>query len=137
MWTCPRCGRRFANRNQWHSCGRTSERQHLRGASPEVAAIYRRFAAMVRRCGPVTVEALTTRIGFKARTTFAAVSLGRDRLRAHVILRRRLESRRFTRVQSYSPGSHEHGFEIRRLEDLDDEVQGWLCEAYAAGGGPR
>src|SRR3712207_8277920 len=30
MWTCPRCGRSFANRNQPHACGPLDLDRHLR-----------------------------------------------------------------------------------------------------------
>ena len=46
MWTCPRCGRSFANRNQWHACGPLDLERHLAGKDPEVVAIFRRLLAL-------------------------------------------------------------------------------------------
>jgi transposase-like protein len=51
MWKCDGCGRRFANRNQSHFCGRYTLRGHLRGRAPEALAIYRGLAKLTRRCG--------------------------------------------------------------------------------------
>jgi hypothetical protein len=133
MWTCPRCGRDFANRNQTHACGEWTVDDHLRFASPEVANLFRRFAELVERCGPVTLAPTKTRIGFKVRMTFAAVSLRRDRLDAHVILARRLEDPRFVEIASFGPRSHQHRFQIASVDDLDAQVLGWLREAYAVG----
>lgn len=107
-------------------------RQHLRGATPTVRDLFRRFAAMVRRCGPFTYAPVKTRIGFQVRMTFADVVLKKDGLHAYVILARRLESPRFTRIESPSPRNHAHHLEVRGREDLD-EVQAWLEEAYRVG----
>jgi Domain of unknown function (DUF5655) len=133
MWTCPRCGRKFANRNQSHACGSWTVDDHLRAASAEVSELYRGFVALVERCGPVTLAPTKTRIGFKVRMTFAAVSLRRDRLDAHVILARRLEDPRFVEVASFGPRSHQHRFRIASLDELDEQVLGWIREAYAVG----
>lgn len=122
LWRCPRCGRRFANRNQWHSCGRFTVRDHLERRPAGVVAIYRRFARAVRACGPVIVSPAKTRIGFKARMTFAAVSLRARWVDAHVILARRLSHPRFTRIETYSPRCHEHRFRLRSADDVDADV---------------
>lgn len=84
MWTCPRCGREFANRGQRHACGRWTVDDHLRTATPVVAELFHSLVALVEACGPVTLGPTKTRIGFKVRMTFAAVSLRRDRLDADV-----------------------------------------------------
>ena len=133
MWRCPKCGRAFANRNQWHSCGIYRVDDLLAKADPKVADLYRRFERMVRRCGPVTVSPTKTSIGFKVRTTFAGVAFEAEGLRVGVLLARRLESPRFVKVASFSPRNHEHVFRIRDSRDLDDEVQSWLREAYQVG----
>lgn len=133
MWTCPHCGRQFANRNQSHACGAWTVDDHLREASPEVAELLHRFIELVERCGPAALAPTKTRIGFKVRMAFAAVSLRRDRLDAHVILARRLEDPRFVEIVSFGPRSHQHRFRIASTAELDDQLLGWLREAYAVG----
>jgi DNA-directed RNA polymerase subunit RPC12/RpoP len=103
LWICPKCGRRFANRNQSHSCGHCTIKQHLKGKSPHVTALYKRFLELVRQCGSVILAPTKTRIGFQVRMIFAAVSLKQGGLACHVVLSRRLENPRFTRVESTSP----------------------------------
>ena len=133
LWRCPRCGRRFANLNQSHTCARHTLTEHLAGKSPEVVALYRRFATMVRSCGPVTVIPEKTRIAFQVRMSFAAVMLKRRWLDGHVVLARRLEDPRFRAIQTISPGNHVHQFRIETPDQLDDRVSQWLREAYAVG----
>jgi Domain of unknown function (DUF5655) len=133
MWTCPRCGRAFANRNQSHACGDWTLEDHLRDASPEVGALVRRFVALVEQCGPVDVVATKTRIGFKVRMTFAALMPKRRWVDAHVVLARRREGERFRRIDTFGPRSHVHAFRLVEPGDLDAEVLDWLREAYAVG----
>ncbi len=133
LWTCPKCKRRFVNLNQTHSCGSYTVEQHLRGRSSNVVSLYEQFVALVKRCGPVTVVSAKTRIGFQVRMIFSTLSLSKSGLACHVVLSRRLENPRFTRIQSLSPRNHVHYFRIRSVEDLDDEVAGWLREAYEVG----
>jgi len=50
-----------------------------------------------------------------------------------VVLARRLEHPRFRRIDSISPRNHVHHFRLARLEEVDDEIAGWLAEAYRVG----
>ncbi len=134
LWICPKCQRPFANRNQPHSCGKHTVAEHLKDKSTHVKSLYRAFEALVKQCGPVVIVPARTRIGFQVRMIFASINkLGDDHLDAHVVLARRLASPRFTRIESLSPRNHVHHFQIYTLAELDAEVAGWLCEAYAVG----
>ena len=65
---------------------------------------------------------------------FAAVNrLNDDGLAAHVVLARRLEHPRFTRIESISPRNHVHHFMIQDPCEIDTEVKAWLREAHAVG----
>jgi hypothetical protein len=133
MWTCPRCGRSFANRNQFHTCEPLDPAHQLAGRSPEVVAIYRRLVELAERNGPVTVLPQKTRIAFHVRMSFAAVTLRRRWVDGHVVLARRLEHPRFRRIDSLSPRNHVHHFRLARPEEADEEVAAWLAEAYRVG----
>jgi hypothetical protein len=134
LWRCPKCSRRFANRNQEHSCGRYSVEDFLRGRDPGAIALYRAFERLVLGLGPILLAPAKTRVGFQARMIFAAVNqLSRDKLQAHVVLARRLECSRFTRIETISMHNHVHHFMIERVDELDNEVLGWLREAYRVG----
>jgi hypothetical protein len=65
---------------------------------------------------------------------FAAVNGLSDRgLDAHVVLLRRLDSPRFRCIESLADNCYVHHFRIQKLEELDAEVDAWLCEAYVVG----
>jgi Domain of unknown function (DUF5655) len=134
LWTCPRCGRSFANRNQSHACAAILDLdQHLEGRDPEVVAILRRLVELAERNGPVTVLPEKTRIAFQVRMSFAAFTLRHHWVDGHVVLARRLGSPRFRKVETYSPRNHLHQFRLERLAEVDEEVAAWLAEAYRVG----
>jgi len=65
--------------------------------------------------------------------SFAAVSLRRDRIVGHVVLARHLENSRFTKIERISTRNHVHSFCFYSRQELDQEVLGWLREAYRVG----
>jgi hypothetical protein len=134
MWTCPRCGRSFANRNQSHACAALGDlERHFARSEPHVRATFDRVLAAVRELGPVTVLPENTRIALHVRMSFAAFTPRVRWLSGHLILSRRVESPRFSRVEVYSPRNVLHAFRLAGPDEVDDEFAGWLGEAYAVG----
>ena len=54
-----------------------------------------------------------------------------------VSLRRRDSSPRWKEVVQVSSGRYTHHLELRSAEEIDDEVRGWLAEAWAIAEGAR
>lgn len=133
LWKCPDCGRRFANKNQSHSCGQHDLAHHFAGKAPLVRALFDRVVAAVRALGPMRVLPEKTRIAFQVRMSFAQVTPRKAWLDGHVVLARRLENPRFRRIDTISRRNHVHHFRLERLEDVDAELSEWLREAYAVG----
>jgi hypothetical protein len=133
LWTCPRCGRRFANRNQRHACGAWTLARHLDGRPPPVVATVNAFIALAQACGPVVVIPEKTRIAFQARMSFAQLTVRPHWVDGHVVLARRRPDPRFRRIETISPRSHVHHFRLCGPDEVDDAVAGWLVEAYQVG----
>jgi hypothetical protein len=134
MWTCPDCGRAFANRNQTHTCAPLHDLAwHLDGKPPEIASIVHRVIAAAQECGPVTVLPEKTRIALAARMSFAALVPRRRWVDGHVVLSRRLEDPRFTRIETFSPRNHLHAFRLVSPGDVDSGFRAWMREAYEVG----
>jgi len=134
MWECARCGRRFANRNQVHTCARLVDLdQHFAGSAPEVRATFDPVLAAVSASGPVEVLAEKTRIALHVRMSFAAFTPRRHWLGGHLVLARHVGSYRFLRVQHLSPRNVVHTFRLTSPADVDAEFVGWLAEAYQVG----
>jgi hypothetical protein len=134
LWTCPDCGRQFANRNQQHSCVTRTVDDFLADKSERARALFSAFAEAALRCGNVTYAPALTRVGLQARMIFASINrLSDDHLAAHVVLTRRLDHPRFHKIDSISPRCHVHHFRIHDVSEVDDDVRAWLREAYAVG----
>jgi hypothetical protein len=134
LWTCPSCKRKFVTRNLWHSCVRRSESDFLKGKSPHAVALYRKFKALVKSCGPILVVPVKTRIAFMVRVRFCGVwRMDVNGIVASFWITRRLRSRRFLRVECYGPESYGYYMRIRSPRELDSELLRWLKEAYRVG----
>jgi hypothetical protein len=133
MWRCPDCRRQFANRNQSHACGRYTLASHFEGKPANVARSSTSCGASrkgtdLSRCFPEK-----TRIAFHVRMSFAAFVIRRNWVDGHVVLARRLENKRFRRIETFSPRNHLHAFRFENVDEVNAEVFAWLAEAYRAG----
>lgn len=134
LWTCPRCGRTFANRNQSHACRPLGDlAAHFTGKDEAVRETFDRLVEVVRTLGPVEVLPEKTRIAFHTRMSFAAFTPRLHWLDGHVVLAERLDSPRFTKIEVYSPRNILHAFRLHTPSEVDPEVITWLTRAYEVG----
>ena len=133
LWTCPRCRRGFANRNQSHACGRHDLAHHFQGKDPAVRALFNALRRAIRECGPVTVLPEKTRIAFQVRMSFAQVTPRRRCLDGHLVLAQRSPDPRFRRIDTISPRNHVHHFRLTTADEIDAGLRRYLRDAYAVG----
>jgi hypothetical protein len=81
----------------------------------------------------VTVLPEKTRIALATRMSFAALMPRRRWVDGHVVLARRLEDPRFTRIETFSPRNHLHAFRLTSPDEVDAQFGAWLAEAYDVG----
>jgi Domain of unknown function (DUF5655) len=109
---------------------------HLAGQPASSVALYRRFVQMAQECGPFSYSVSKTTITLKgSRRGFAGARPTRNGLAAYLDLQRVIEDRRVTSVAPYTRRLFVHHIRVAALDELDEEFQGWLCEAYAVGQG--
>lgn len=131
LWICPRCGARLVTRNLSHSCGLATMAEWKQRMGPRARALYRRFEAMIARCGPFHTAPAKTRIAFLARVRFASVTaLSERRMICAFAMPGPLRSRRFTKVEEIVPGWWGHSLRITEVDQLDAELQAWLRQSY-------
>jgi hypothetical protein len=133
LWTCPRCRRRFANRNQSHACGRHDLAHHFSGKDPAVRRLFDAVRRAIRAAGPVTVVPEKTRIAFQVRMSFAQVTPRQRYLDGHFVFARTVPHPRFRRIDSISRRNHVHHFRLATPADIDAEFVFWIREAHAVG----
>jgi hypothetical protein len=95
LWTCPRCGAKFVTPNMWYSCGPWTVDTFLEGKGPRARALFDRFIEMARRCGPVTLQPVKTRVAIMVRARFAGVQRVSERgMTVSLWLKKRIEAYR-------------------------------------------
>ncbi|HEY2553446.1 MAG TPA: DUF5655 domain-containing protein [Streptosporangiaceae bacterium] len=109
---------------------------HLRGKPAASVALYRQFVALLEACGPFSYAVAKTTITFKgSRRGFAGARPTAEGLTCYLDLQRVVEDPRITSAAPYTKRLFVHHLRITRPEQLDDELAGWVREAYAVGQG--
>jgi len=133
LWTCPSCGRTFANPNQTHTCALLcSLDSHFTGKDKVVRDLFDLVLAVISARGPVTVLPEKTRIALHVRMSFAALMPRRHWLDGHLVLARRVDHSRFRKIEVYSPRNILHTFRLHAPADVD-QLSPLLTEAYDVG----
>ena len=131
MWICPRCSRRFANRQQAHSCRVHSIDDHFRGKDPNLRSLFDALRRALERTGPLRVDAVQSTINLISTHHFAGIAVRREYLRVGFISDREIRSSRIFRAERMGPHRVSHHVHVRSLCDLDAQLLGWLAEAQA------
>ena len=98
---------------------------------PRARQLYQRFEELIAGCGPYHIAPAKTRIAFMARVRFASITaLSEKGMTCSFSLSAPLASSRFAKVEEIVPSWWVHRLRIKRVEELDDEVQGWLKQSY-------
>ena len=117
----------------WHSCGKYSLDDLFARSEPQVLKLFRKFAKMVRACGPVTIIPQKTRVVFQVRVRFAGCYPRKKYLLCGIALRQELKSARIVRTEKFANRFVGHYFNVQSEADLDPELQSWLRQSYKVG----
>lgn len=108
--------------------------------NPHGLALHEAVAAAIADLGPATARVTRSQIAFRRRKGFAYVWWPGRYIRSEVpavlsvALPYPLESPRFKEIAHSAPRVWMHHLELHDVAEVDDEVRGWLAEAYAAAG---
>lgn len=138
-WTCPNCDRDFGRVNQGHMCSPgMSLDEYFAAAKPWERPIYDVVAGHITGLGDVIIDPIAMGIMFKngpmlcelrAKTKWTALGFS---------LRRKLETGRLSRkIVDYNNGKFFHVINVNDPAQIDDEVLGWLTEAFHVAGGTQ
>lgn len=110
--------------------------RHFSEVDADVLELYERLVGMVRGCGPFTFAVSKTAITFKGtRRGFAGTRPRRKYLGGYLDVTREIDDPRITRVTPYTKRLFVHAWRVDRLDQMDDEFERWISEAYAVGNG--
>ena len=131
-WKCPKCGRKFERKGQQHSCTIYPVAKHLKGKE-FASELYNELKARIKKtAGPFSIESLPCCIHFVSNFTFAGVYAMKDRIRLHLMLDRKISSKRIRRFSKISANNYMYEVDVKDKKELDKELMGWLKESYNA-----
>ena len=138
-WTCPNCDRRFGAPGQSHMCapGLTLT-EYFAGARPEAEPIFHAINDHLETLdGDLIVDPVNARkILFKNGPTFAILDSMTKWVALGVTLTRKLDTPRQSRKVTETGSKYHHVFNLTGAEMVDDEMLGWLTEAFHQGKPP-
>ena len=101
--------------------------------------IFEAVRGAIEAIGPTTLRISKSQVSFRRRKAFAVVWMPGQYLRGRVAplvltlsFRSRDGSRRWKEIVEPAPGRFTHHLELYSTADIDDEVRGWLQEAWKA-----
>ena len=131
LWQCPRCERRFAKRNQWHSCRPQPIARHFHGKPLVVRQIYRRLIATLRRLGPLRIDAVQSSINLISTHHFGGLTVRRAHIRLGFLADHAIDDPRIVHRLRLGPARVGHSVLLRSPRDIDAQLLAWLGSAYA------
>lgn len=138
-WTCPDCTREFGAVGRGHICtpGLTVD-EFVDGAPEFVGPVFERVrrhlaAVDAGSGGDLIVDPLANKVLFKNGPTFAILDVKTKWVAIGFSLRRKLESPRLSRKVLDSGSKYFHVVNLTDPDLVDDELCGWLTEAYHHG----
>ncbi len=130
-WTCDECGRQFGRNKQSHECSPAMTLQEYFSTGPPIEKpIFDAVVAHLESIGPVHVEPVSVGIFFKQPRKFAQLRPMQKWVALSFSLPRRVDHRLISRKPIGHGGRHYHVVNLRGADDVDDEIRGWLTEAY-------
>jgi hypothetical protein len=132
-WRCPRCSRVFHRTGQQHSCRTVRLEEHLAPDDAMRPLFDELLARVHREIGAAEIVALPCCIHLAGPHDFLAVLPRRTWLEIRFALGRELRGPRIKRSDRISSATYKHSTDITSVQDLDDELLGWIREAYELG----
>jgi predicted transport protein len=127
-WVCPKCKRRFTQRNQRHACGTGERAAVLRNRPPEIVELYAALETFVKSLGPVEFVTRERYVLLRSNRIFADLVIMSGALRLAVHLSREAKNRLFFKIAS----DRKHVTHVAKLHTMDEleMMKPFLREAY-------
>ena len=106
-------------------------RSHFEGKTPNVRKIYDQLLKRLKKLGPITEDPKKTSIHLVNATALAGVATRKDSLVLTIKSDHHLLSPRIHKSEQASARRFHHEVKLTSPADVDDELIGWLNEAYA------
>jgi hypothetical protein len=128
QWTCPKCRRQFARKQQQHICGAGTREKILKNRREEVVALFAALERQAKELGPVEFVARERYIILRSTHIFADVIMLADSLRLVVHLPKMARHPLFKKITA---DRHwvSHTAKVRKASELE-QLQPFLRAAW-------
>jgi len=130
MWTCPDCGKKFRNTNQWHSCYRLSLDDHLRNKPEHIRNTVVKLVRRIENFGPIQLNPVKSSIQVRAGATFLSIRPKKNHIEIEFQLGRLIEDFPVHRAVRISGNRVLHFVFLQEPGDIDDLLTDWLEESF-------
>src|SRR5258705_11294463 len=130
-WTCPRCDREFGRAHQSHTCvpGGTVE-ETFAGHPQSYVDAFNAILAHLSKLGPVHVDAVGVGVFLKSDRKLAEIRPMARGLAVWLMVSHSIPSPRISTTLRSSADRTASVIRIQGPSDVDDELCGWLTDAY-------
>jgi hypothetical protein len=134
MWTCPRCGHKFFNKNQSHSCGHFTIDDFLENKTEKSVDLFHYFISEYKKIGDFELHPVKTRVALLTKMRFCSINkMGKNFIDVHFVLTHRYDSPVFYRIDNLDDRFFVHHLKIHARNDINEEVRKVMILAYDIG----
>ncbi|MFB9842467.1 DUF5655 domain-containing protein [Mucilaginibacter ginsenosidivorans] len=135
MWTCPKCGHPFFNKNQSHSCGSYTVDDFLKDKPAQSVELFHTFLAEYQKIGPFQLHPVKTRVALLTKMRFCSVNkIGPDYIGIHLVLTAPFEHTLcFYKIDNLANRFFVHHARLYDAEDISAELIYYMRMAYEVG----
>jgi len=134
MWTCPKCGHKFFNKNQSHSCGQFTIDDFLKDKTEKSVDLFNYFISEYKKIGDFELHPVKTRVALLTKMRFCSINkVGKDFIDVHLVLTQRQDGPVFYRIDNLADRFFVHHLKIYEKNDIDDGVRRCMILAYDIG----
>ncbi|MFC2101057.1 DUF5655 domain-containing protein [Bacteroidota bacterium] len=129
-WTCPECKRSFKNKNQDHSCVVIKIDAHFIDKSTTSKYLYDHLIKQVRDFGEVKVSAVVNAIICSTKSTFLVIKPKKNWIDIEFLLDEMIEEFPVYKTGKASSKRFAHFVRIENVNEIDEQLLGWLKRSY-------
>ena len=107
---------------------------HFVNKDPSVRALYDQLVSLLRAFGPVEEDPKKTSIHLNHKSALAGVETRKNYFLLNIKSDHSIKSPRVEKAEQISSRRFHHKVRISSPADLDEELKGWLKEAYSLSG---
>jgi hypothetical protein len=107
---------------------------HFTDKDPTVHAFYDKLLEILNGFGPIIEEPKKTSIHLVRKSALAGVETRKGYLLLNIKSDHKIDNSRFMKAEQVSANRFHHKVKIESLNDFDEELEGWLKEAYLISG---